>query len=291
MEFIQDLYEARLTRNDQNVRVLTYTDCCERLYLSLLILEVLRRFPNSAPAAKQYAQNTGKYAGFDMFRMAGTDLYNFIYFVNGDEKALNKLKDPGAAAQMRKRTTLPTMVVNRYLAKLANGSNITDSAQMLISVENSLSISNQEYKQVRRNITNLSSLSTALVKKTVTRLVIAARAKLRTSDIIDDLEKLTVLKDLETSTVIDTEPTVSVADIPTDALSDVANYKFLVGNSNLVMARKVVQLATQGVSIPGSFVKGYLPIIKIVHDIVRAGPAYINQLRVLHKRAQKTLKD
>ena len=130
-----------------------------------------------------------------------------------------------------------------------------------------------------------------MVKKTVTRLVIAARAKLRTSDIIDDLEKLTVLKDLETSTVIDTEPTVSVADIPTDALSDVANYKFLVGNSNLVMARKVVQLATQGVSIPGSFVKGYLPIIKIVHDIVRAGPAYINQLRVLHKRAQKTLKD
>ena len=291
MEFIQDLYEARLTRNDQNVRVLTYTDCCERLYLSLLILEVLRKFPTSSPAARRYAQDSGKYAGFDMFRMAGTDLYNFIYFVNGDEKALNKLKDPGAAAQMRRRTTLPTMAVNRYLAKLANGSDIRDSAQILINVENSLSISNQEYKQVRRNITNLSSLSTALVKKTVTRLVIAARAKLRTSDIIDDLEKLTVLKDLETSTVIDTEPTVSVADIPTDALSDVANYKFLVGNSNLVMARKVVQLATQGVSIPGSFVKGYLPIIKIVHDIVRAGPAYINQLRVLHKRAQKTLKD
>lgn len=291
MEFLQDLYEARLTRNDQNIRVLTYTDCCERLYLSLLILEVLRKFPTSANAAKQYAQNTGKYAGFNMFRMSGTDLYNFIYFVNGDEKALNKLKDPGAAAQMRRRTTLPTMVVNRYLAKLANGSNITDSAQMLISVENSLSISNQEYKQVRRNITNLSSLSTALVKKTVTRLVIAARAKLRTSDIIDDLEKLTVLKDLETSSVIDTEPTVSVADIPTDALSDVANYKFLVGNSNLVMARKVVQLATQGVSIPGSFVKGYLPIIKMVHDIVRAGPAFINQLRVLHKRAQKSTKD
>jgi hypothetical protein len=291
MEFIQELHEARLTRNDQNLRVLTYTDCCERLYLSLLILEILRKFPVSSRSAKQYAQNTGKYAGFNMFRMSGTDLYNFIYFVNGDEKALNKLKDPGAAAQMRRRTTLPTMVVNRYLAKLANGSNITDSAQMLINVENSLSISNQEYKQVRRNITNLSNLSTSVVKKTVTRLVIAARAKLRTSDIIDDLEKLTVLKDLETSSVIDTEPTVSVADIPTDALSDVANYKFLVGNSNLVMARKVVQLATQGVSIPGSFVKGYLPIIKMVHDIVRAGPAYINQLRVLHKRAQKTLKD
>ena len=134
MEFIQDLYEARLTRNDQNLRVLTYTDCCERLYLSLLILEVLRKFPTSSPAARRYAQDSGKYAGFDMFRMAGTDLYNFIYFVNGDERALSKLKDPGAAAQMRKRTTLPTMAVNRYLAKLANGTDIRDAAQILIRI-------------------------------------------------------------------------------------------------------------------------------------------------------------
>ena len=291
MDFIKGLQEARMTRDMSGAKKLTYTDCCERMYLTLLAMDLMRQYPDFEGYVQRYARKTAGFELYKYYRAMGSDLYNFIYFVVGDEKAQDKLKDPGAAAQMRRRTTLPTMAVNRYLAKLANGSDIRDSAQILINVENSLSISNQEYKQVRRNITNLSSLSTALVKKTVTRLVIAARAKLRTSDIIDDLEKLTVLKDLETSTVIDTEPTVSVADIPTDALSDVANYKFLVGNSNLVMARKVVQLATQGVSIPGSFVKGYLPIIKIVHDIVRAGPAYINQLRVLHKRAQKTLKD
>lgn len=290
MQFIQELHEARLTRNQQNVRVLTYTDCCERMYLSLLALELLRRFPRYVPAVKEYARKTGSYAGFDMFRMASTDLYNFIYFVNGDEAALNKLKDPGAAMQMRKRTTIPTMAINRYITKLSHGNAISDAAALFISIENSIGLQNQEYKQVRRNITNFDTLSTPVIKKTVTRLLIAARAKLRTSDIIDDLEKLAVERDLETGSVVDTEPTVSLPDIPTD-LSDVANYKFLVGNANMVLARKVVQMASQGLAIPSGFVKGYMPIIKIVHDIVRAGPAYIQQLRILHKRAQKTLKD
>ena len=291
MQFIQELHEARLTRNQNNVRVLTYTDCCERLYLSLLTLELLRQFPTFVPAVKEYAKKTGGYAGFEMFRMASTDLYNFIYFVNGDDNALNKLKDPGAAKLMRNRTTLPTMAVNRYITKLTHGSAIPDVGAFFISVENSLGIQNTEYKQVRRNITTFDTLSTAIIKKTVTRLLIAARAKLRTSDIIDDLERLAVVNDLETSTVPDTEPAVSLPDIPTKLLSDVANYKFLVGNKNMMLAKKFVELASQGTSIPFTFIKGYLPIIKMVHDIVRAGPAYIQQLRILHKRAQKTLKD
>ena len=44
LEFMQDLQEARMTRNENNQRVLTYTDCCERLYLSLLVVDLLRRF-------------------------------------------------------------------------------------------------------------------------------------------------------------------------------------------------------------------------------------------------------
>ena len=42
-------------------------------------------------------------------------------------------------------------------------------------------------------------------KKTVTRLLIASRAKLRTADIIDDLEKLAAVNDLETARVQDNE--------------------------------------------------------------------------------------
>ena len=42
LEFLEEIYEARMTRNSMDQRQLTYTDCCERLYLSLLVLEVLR---------------------------------------------------------------------------------------------------------------------------------------------------------------------------------------------------------------------------------------------------------
>ena len=49
MDFIQELHEARLTRNTSGLKALTYTDCCERAYLTLLVLELLRRFPITAP--------------------------------------------------------------------------------------------------------------------------------------------------------------------------------------------------------------------------------------------------
>ena len=45
MEFIKDINEARMTRDSSNARVLTYTDCCERLYLTVLTLELLRKYP------------------------------------------------------------------------------------------------------------------------------------------------------------------------------------------------------------------------------------------------------
>jgi hypothetical protein len=75
------------------------------------------------------------------------------------------------------------------------------------------------------------------------------------------------------------------------ASKDMINYRFLVGTKNLMQAQRVVQLASRGASVPSNFIIAYFPIIKMVHDIVRAGPAFINQLRVLHKRAQKSTKD
>ena len=47
-----------------------------------------------------------------------------------------------------------------------------------------------------------------------------------------------------------------------------------------------LQLASQGKSVPGPYVKAYLPAIKMMDDIVQAGPTYVQNLRVLHKRAK-----
>ena len=43
LDFPHDLYEARMTRDSENQRILTYTDCTERTYPSLLILQLLSK--------------------------------------------------------------------------------------------------------------------------------------------------------------------------------------------------------------------------------------------------------
>jgi hypothetical protein len=290
MDFIQEIHEARMTRDGNNLRVLTYTDCCERLYLSLLIVDLLRRFPRYQQSIKSYASRTTRYANYNSFKASGTDLYNFMYFVSGGDDAQDKLKNPAAAKAMRKTTYFSTMQVNGYLTTIGSGGQPTNGMSVLVSAESSLKIANQDYKTIRRSIQNFAQLSNVDKKIQVTRLLYASRAKLRSSDIIDDLEKLAVSGNFETGLVKDTEPTVSLPDIPV-ASKDIINYKFLVGAKNIMLAQKVLSLATRGVGVPSNFIVAYLPILKMVHDIVRAGPSFIQQLKVLHKRAQKTLKD
>jgi len=58
MEFIKELAEARMTRDPQNQRVMSYSDCCERLYLSLLILELMRNYPSAAKMVQGYSKKS-----------------------------------------------------------------------------------------------------------------------------------------------------------------------------------------------------------------------------------------
>ena len=123
MDFIQEIHEARMTRDGNNLRVLTYTDCCERLYLSLLIVDLLRRFPKYNQSIKDYTSRTTRYSNYDSFKASGTDLYNFMYFVSGGDSAQDKLKNPAAAKVMRKTTYLSTMQINGYLTTVGKGGN------------------------------------------------------------------------------------------------------------------------------------------------------------------------
>lgn len=289
MEFIKDMHEARMTRSTGTLKSLTYTDCCERLYLSVLILEALNQYAYFRRTASEYAKRTTGYDTFKAYRMSGTDLYNLAYFVNGDEDAMNKLKDPSAAKAMRQRTNLPLMQLNGWLKSIASSHQYTQTSQFLIKLEGGLNISNADYKIVRRNLTRYRSLSTKDKENTITRLLIAARAKLRTSDLVDDLSKLAATNDLETARVADNEPTVSVPDISTDA-RDISLYRYVVGTENVMRTKNFLALAKQGRSIPGQFVQGYIPAVKMLDDIVKAGPAYINLLRALHQRAKKSRK-
>ena len=65
-----------------------------------------------------------------------------------------------------------------------------------------------------------------------------------------------------------------------------ALYGYLVGLENAMRAIKFIELAEQGRSVPSTLVEGYMPIIEMVEDIVNGGTAYIQQLKLLHKRAK-----
>lgn len=292
MEFIRNLEEARLTRNLSNVKSLTYTDCCERAYLSVLILELLRRYPELQSEAATYASKTLAKSDYSQFRAFATDLYNFVYFIVGDDTALEKLKDPKSAKKARSTVTLPVLGLNRYLRGVASGSRDTNDARFLLGLESSLKISNPTYSQVRRNVANYHRLTLDQRKATVTTLLYAARAKLRSSDIIDHLSSLASQRDLESPQVRDIEPKISVPDKTAKTLrtSDVALYRLLVGSGNLMRTKRFLELAQQGSSIPTQMVQGYKPIIDMVDDIVSGGFMYIQLLKQVHNRAKKASK-
>jgi len=280
LDFLEELYESRMTRNHTDQRQLTYTDCCERLYLSLLILDVLRKFPSFVPVAKGYAKKTVTGQNYKHFRIHATDLYNLIHFVTGDEEALGKLKDPASALKLRQRTRLPLMGLNGYLHNVS-----TPSAELFIRIEGALHINNSDYKTIRRQLTNFNSASTLDKKRIVTKLLFASRAKLRNSDLIPHLEELAAQKDLETGQVKDTEPTISTPDILPTTNKDLMYYRYVVGPRNLVGTKKFLDMAKQGKSVPSPFIQAYLPAVKMLDDIVKAGPGYITMLRALQKRA------
>jgi len=288
LDFLSSLFEARMTRDSGNQKVLTYTDCSERLYLTLLILQLLNQYPTYRQLASKYSRDT-KHSNYNRFRMYSTDLYNFVYFVTGDEEALNKLKDPEGAKAMRKRSSFPTMAFNRYIMALQQGLIAPSTMQVFLNIENGLRIVNTDYKAIRRNLFQFNSITEREKQNLVTRLLHAARAKLRSSDIIEHLEKLASDRNLETGRVDDREPTVSTPDISTQG-RDLAMYRYLVGGSNIVATKRFIDLALAGKSIPSSVVQAYLPAIKLIDDIVKAGPSHVSVLKALQKRAQKSRK-
>lgn len=288
LDFLSSLFEARMTRDSDDHKILTYTDCAERLYLTLLILQLLNQYPTYRQYASKYARDT-KHSNYDHFRMYSSDLYNFVYFVIGDDDALNKLKDPDGAKKLKQRSSFPVMGFNRYLSQLQSGLAPTSAMQTFLSIENGLNIRNTDYKNIRRNLFDFGNLNDREKSKTVTRLIHAARAKLRSSDIIEFLEKLSSDQNLETGAVQDNEPKISVPDISTQG-RDLALYRYLLGGTNLVGVKRFIDLALQGKSIPGTMVQAYLPAIKLIDDIVKAGPSFVSVLKALQSRAQKNQK-
>ena len=285
--FLRDLQESRMTKDNGNAKKLTYTDCGERLYLTLLALETMRQYRDFKAYVQRYAKKTAGSEQYKMYRIMGTDLYNFTYFLVGDSGAQDKLKDPESAKRMRASTKLPTSAINRYINAIAQGKTPVQVNNLFQAIETALKISNSDYKLIRRNLMNFARLTKAEKRLISTRLIYAVRAKLRSSDIIEDFEKFAAIKNLEKASVIDPEPTISTPDLSTTG-AELALYRYLVGDSNLALTKKFLEQAKDGKAASANMVAAYLPAIKMIDDIVKAGPGAVQQLRAVHKRAKRS---
>ena len=285
--FLKDIHESRMTKDNGSSQKLTYSDCGERAYLTLLALETMRQYTDFQGYVQRYCKKTAGFELYKTYRIMGTDLYNFVYFLVGDGKAQDKLKDPDSAKRMRASTKLPTAAINRYINALAQGKTPTQVNSMFMAIESAIKITNSDYKAIRRNLANFARLTKAEKRLISTRLIFAVRAKLRSSDIIEDFEKFAAVKNLEKASVVDPEPTVSTPDISSTP-ADLALYRYLVGDKNLALTKKFLEQAKNGKAASANMVQAYLPAIKMIDDIVQAGPGAVQQLRALHKRAKKT---
>lgn len=284
--FIKDLHESRMTKDNGSSQKLTYNDCGERMYLTLLALETMRQYSDFKGYVQRYCKKTAGFELYKYYRIMGTDLYNFIYFLVGDGSAQDKLKDPVAAKKLRASTKLPTAAINRYINAVAQGKEPVQINSMFMAIESAINITNADYKAIRRNLTNFTKLTHAEKRLVSTRLIFAVRAKLRSSDVIEDFEKFAAVKNLEKASVVDPEPTTSTPDLSSTP-ADLALYRYLVGDKNLALTKKFLEQAKDGKAASASMVAAYLPAIKLIDDIVSAGPAYVQQLRAIHKRAKK----
>lgn len=288
-EFLNDLTEARMTRNSNNQRMLTYTDCKERAYIILLMMQVMRYYRSYRDTVGHYAHKTVMYRDYTRLRVDGSDLYNLIYFITGDRDALSKLKDPGSAEIEKRKVLLSIGNLNGYLRRMKrmDKPSSTDDND-LFQIERELQITNADYKTLRRRISSYGTDSPKERQKTITRLLFAGRAKLSDSDFLHYFSKLALDKNLEDFTKTDPEFDPNTPD--NVSVDDVTYYRFLVSVNRLPYVAKFIENAKAGRSIVANFVQAYLPIIIMIDDIVKAGPAYVQQLKILHNRAKNARK-
>jgi hypothetical protein len=283
-QFIDYITEGKMIRNSDGVSRLSFTDASDLVLLYFLALHVMRHYP-SRRFVKSYSDNVLKWQSWEHFRSSGNDLYNLLNIIDGDEKIIEKLNNPKAAKVLRQRSSFPTLTAKRLLRSFSSNIPSLSDTNDLVKIDNSLQ--NSRYSGLRRRIANYARLTPQDKRKAVTELELALKARGRNSDIVDYYILFVQDYDLESTQVKDTEPTVSVADpIPADT-KDIQMLRMLgVPSKDLPFAYKVLNMTSRGLGIPPRFAQAYAPIMRIIDDIIKAGPGYVNLLKQVHNRAR-----
>ena len=281
--FLKYVVEGRIVRRPGDLQRYTFQEICEKIYLSFLGISLLKNFSQTANWVKSYSRETMTYGDFDKVRYSANDLHNMLAVVDGDSAITQKLSDKNAALALRQRLSLPTLAVKRYLRML------NSDYEFLASLERALQIKSTDYKNLRLAIASFNTLDSRRKKVAVTRLLQAVRAKLSGTDIARKVEEFSKKQKFELDNVVDAEVEMD-ADKTELSGAELNAYRILVGPSNVRRAKMAVDMAKDGKGLPSNIVSAYLPIMKMVDDIIGGGYTFVKLVQSIHERAKKARK-
>ena len=279
--FLQYVSEARIVRRQSDLQRYTFQEIAERIYLSFLTLSLLKNFKQTAGFVKAYGTSTLTYGSFTRVRTTANDLHNMLAIVAGDPDIVQKLANKNAAMALRQRQTVPELSIRRWLRNFRN------DYEFLSQLESALGISNLDYKNLRRAISDYPYLDTKRKQITATRLLQALKAKLPGTDLQRKAQEFADKQKLELDNVIDAERTVAGKELTPDEMTA---YRVLVGAANVRRAKIAADLVRQGKAVPAPVMVAYAPIIKMIDDIAKGGYTFVKLLQTIHARAKSKSK-
>ncbi len=182
--FVKYVSEAKVIRKFSDLQRFTFPEVTERIYLSFLALALMSQQKETQSFVKSYADQTMAKGTFDQVRMINNDLANMLAIVSGDPEITKKLKNKNQAQAMRQRQPVPVMQLRRYMRSW------DEHFKYLTQLERALNISDANYKNVRRAVSNYTNLGSRTKSQTLNRLKQMLQSKLPNTDIHKKFKEL-----------------------------------------------------------------------------------------------------
>ena len=182
--FLKYVSEAKVIRRHSDLGRFSFQEVTERIYISFLALTLLRHFDQGKAFTKAYADQTMAKGTFDQVRMINNDLANMLAIVAGDPDITKKLKNKNQAQATRQRQPVPIMQLRRYLRTWE------EPYKFMAQLERALGITDANYRNLRRVITDYSNLNSNIKKQANARLLQMLNSKLPSTDITKKVKEL-----------------------------------------------------------------------------------------------------
>jgi hypothetical protein len=188
LKLITELNESSQYRSKSAFNQSTARTVCDHAFMDMIAIWILFNEFEFAPIASNYANKTVTFNRFSQYRQMGTDLYLNLHVIS--EKRTD-LVGSSADAQLFDRIQLDVPAIVRYLRSVSRNSiNPGIVRQTLQRLEQSLHISNSNYRSVRRLAQSWPTLQTGQKRTVITRMLFFYQMNARRSEMYGVLKEL-----------------------------------------------------------------------------------------------------